>query len=94
METTRSISCSIPENSGEQHFIDKPVDLPCTSTQNVHNTNFAISLRNKCTEKLQDDIKPKIDAPLQYKKIKIKQIKYAKDLTQTKTLICPEKYLS
>ncbi len=32
--------------------------------------------------------KSKIDAPLQYKKIKIKQNKSAKDLTQTKTLIC------
>jgi len=33
--TIRPISCSTPENSGETHFIDKPADLPCTSTQNV-----------------------------------------------------------
>ena len=32
MEIIRSISCSIPENNGEKHFIDKPTDLPCTST--------------------------------------------------------------
>ncbi len=70
METIRSISCSIPENNGEQHFIDKPIDLPCTSTQNVHNTNIAISVCNKCAEKPQDDVKPKIDAPLQYQKNK------------------------
>ncbi len=70
METIRSISCSIPENNVEQHFIDKPAYLPCTSTLNVHNTNIAITIRNKCAEKPQDDIKPTIDAPLQYKKTK------------------------
>ncbi len=91
METIKSISCPIPENNGQQHFIDKPADLPCTSTQNIQNTNIAISVRNKCAKKIQDDIKLKIDAPLQYKKIKIKQIKSAKDLTQAKTLICLEK---
>ncbi len=48
METIRSISCSIPENNGEQYFIDKPGDLPCTSTQNVLNTNIAIYIRNNC----------------------------------------------
>ncbi len=68
MEITRSISCSIPENNGEQLFIDKPIDLPCTSTHNVQNTNIAILVSNKCAEKPQDDIKPKIDAPLQLKK--------------------------
>ncbi len=71
METIRSISCSIPENNDEQHFADKPTDLPCTSTQNVQNIDIAISARNKCAEKPQDDIKPKINAPLQFKNIKI-----------------------
>ncbi len=70
MEKIRSISCSIPENNGEQHFIDKPADLPCTSTQNVQNTIIAISVRNKWAGKSQDDIKPKIDAPLQLEKMK------------------------
>jgi len=50
METIRLISSSIPENGGEKHFIDKPTDLPCTSTLDVHNNNIAISLRNKCVE--------------------------------------------
>ncbi len=68
MEIIRSISCSIPENNGEQHFVDKPDDLPCASTQNVQNTNIAISVRNKCVEKPQDDVKSKIDALLQLKK--------------------------
>jgi len=44
METIRLIPWSISENSGEKHFIDKPADLPCTSTQNVQNINIAISL--------------------------------------------------
>jgi len=42
METIRSISCSISVNQGETHFIDKPADLPCTSTQNVQNSNIEI----------------------------------------------------
>ena len=48
-----SISCSIPENEGEKHFIDKRADSPYFNT-NVQNTNIAISLLNKCAEKLQD----------------------------------------
>ena len=56
METIRWISCSIPVNRGETHFIDKPDDIPCTSTQNVQNINIAISLRNKCAEKPQDEV--------------------------------------
>jgi len=48
METIRSMSCSIPVNRGEKHFINKLVDLPCTSTQNEQNSNIAISLRNEC----------------------------------------------
>ena len=75
METIRWISSSIPENNDNQHFVDNPADLPCTSTQNVQNTDIAVSVRNKC------DVK----------KIKIKPIKSAKDLPQTNTLICPEK---
>ena len=50
METIRWISSSIPENNDNQHFVDNPADLPCTSTQNVQNTNIAISVRNKCAE--------------------------------------------
>jgi len=34
MEKISSISCPIPENSGEKHFMDKPADSPCTSTKN------------------------------------------------------------
>ena len=64
METIRSISCSIPENNGDQHFVDNPTDLPCTSTHNEQNTDIAISVRNKCA----------------VKKIKINPIKSAKDL--------------
>jgi len=75
METIRWISSSIPENNDNQHFVDNPADLPCTSTQNVQNTDIAVSIRNKCA----------------VKKIKIKPIKSAKDLPQTNTLICPEK---
>ena len=63
METIRSISCSILENSGENHFIDKPTDLPCTSPQNVQNTNIAISLLKKCAEKPQGEVITKLDAP-------------------------------
>ena len=70
METIRSISCSIPENNGEQHFIDKTANLPCTSTQNVQKTNIAISVRNKCAEKPQDEVITKLDAPLRLKKSK------------------------
>jgi hypothetical protein len=47
MEIIISISYSIPENSCETHSIDKPTDLPCTSTQNVQNTNITISLLKK-----------------------------------------------
>ena len=77
METISSISCSIPENSGEKHLIYKPTNSPCTSTQNVQNTNIAISLFKKCAEKPQDEVIDKLDAPLLFKKIKIKQIKDA-----------------
>ena len=70
METIRSILCSIPGNSGENHFIDKPTDLPCTSTPNVQNTNVAISLLNKCAEKPQGEVITKLDAPLRFKKSK------------------------
>jgi hypothetical protein len=62
METISSISCSIPEISGETHFIDKPADSPCTSTQNVQNINIAISLLKKCAEKPQDEVITKLDA--------------------------------
>jgi len=69
METISSISCSIPENSGKQHFIDKPANLPCTSTHNVRNTNITLlSLLKKCDEKPQDDVITKLDAPLRFKK--------------------------
>ncbi len=50
------------------NFIDKPTDLPCTSTQNVQNKNIALSLRNKCAEKPQDAVITKLDAPLRLKK--------------------------
>jgi hypothetical protein len=63
METIRSISSSIPVNRGKNHLIDKPSYLPYTSTQNVHNTNIAISLRNKCADKTQDKAITKLDAP-------------------------------
>ena len=36
VETISSILCLIPENTGEKHFIDKPIDSPCTSTNNAH----------------------------------------------------------
>ena len=91
METNSSISCSFPENIGEKHFIDKPAYLPCTSTQNVQHTNIAISLLNKCAAKTQDEVMTRLDAPLSFKKIKIKQIKFAEDFTRNKTLICPGK---
>jgi hypothetical protein len=87
METIRSISCSIPENNDNQHFVDNPADLPCTSTQNVQNTDIAISVCNKCAEKPQDDI----EKPLQFKKIRIKPVKSANDQPQTNTLICRDK---
>jgi len=51
MEKIRSMSCSIPENNDNQHFVDNPTDLPCTSTHNVQKTNIAILLLNKCAEK-------------------------------------------
>ena len=72
METISSISFSIPENSGEKHFIDKLADSPCTSTNNVQNTDVAILLLRECVEKPQDDIITILDAPLRFKKIKIK----------------------
>ena len=78
METIRWISSSILENNDNQHLVDNPADLRCTSTQNVQNTDIAVSVRNKCG----------------VKKIKINPIKSAKDLPQTNTLICLEKYLS
>jgi hypothetical protein len=91
METIRAISCSIPVNRGGNHLIDKPIYLPCTSTQNVQNTNIPISLSNKYAEKTQDEVITKLDAPLRFLKIKIKQIKSAKDLTRNRILICLEK---
>jgi hypothetical protein len=81
METIRTISCSIPKNRAEEHFIDKPTDFPCTSTQNVQKTNIAISHRNKCAEKPQDEVITKPEAP---KKIKIKQISMQKILFEIK----------
>ena len=71
METVSSISYSIPENSGETHSIDKLANLPCTSTQNVRNTNITILLLKKCAEKPQDEVITKLDAPLRLKKNKI-----------------------
>ena len=65
------------QNSGKKYFIDKPADSPCTSTQNAQNTNIARSLLKKCAEKPQDEVNTKLDAPLRFKKIKIKQIKPA-----------------
>jgi hypothetical protein len=70
METISSMSCSIPENSGETHSIDEPTNAPCTSTQNVQNTNITISLQKKCAEKTQDKVITKLDAPLRLKKTK------------------------
>jgi hypothetical protein len=64
METIRSLSCSIPVNQDVNHLINKPADLPCTSTQNVQNTNIAISLSDMCAEKPQDGVITKLDAPL------------------------------
>jgi hypothetical protein len=92
METIRSISCSISVNQGGNHLIDKPTDLSCTSTQNVQNTNIAISLSHKCAKKPQDEVITKLDVPLRTKRIKIKQIKTAEDLTRNKIFICPKKY--
>ncbi len=94
METISSKSCSIPENNDDQYSVDNPADVPYTSTHNVQNTCIAISVCNKCAQKPPDDIKPKIDAPLQFIKIKMKPIQSAKDLPQTNTLICPKRYLS
>ena len=51
METIRWISSSIPEKNDNQHFVDNPADLPCTSTQNVQNTDIAVYVRNKCAVK-------------------------------------------
>jgi hypothetical protein len=62
MEIISSISCSIPENSGENRVMDKPANSPCTSTKNVHNTNIAISHLKKCAEKTQDKVIAKFDA--------------------------------
>ena len=81
METIMSISCSIPVNRGKKHLIDKPSYFPCTSTQNVQNTNIAISLSDICANKPQDGVITKLDARLRFLKIKIKQIKSVKDLT-------------
>ena len=64
LETIRSVSCSIPANQGVNHLIDKQASLPCTSPQNVQNTDIAISLSNKCVEKSQDKVITKLDAPL------------------------------
>ena len=64
METIKSISCSIPVNQGVNHLINKPADLPCTSTQNVQNANIAISLSDMCAEKPQDEVITKLDTPL------------------------------
>ena len=62
METIRAISSSVPENNDKQHFVDNLAYLPCTSTQNVHNTDIAVSVRNKYA----------------VKKIKIKQLSLQK----------------
>ena len=90
METISSILCSIPKNSGEKHFIIKLANLPCTSTQNVQNTNIAISLLKNCAENPQDEVITKLDASLRFKKIKIKQFKL-EDIIRNKTVICDEK---
>jgi len=90
METICSISCSFPENSGETHFIDKPSHSPCTSKQNVHNTNITVALLKKCAEKPQDEVITKLDAPLRFKIIKIKQFK-VEDIIRNKPMICAEK---
>ena len=68
METIRPISCSIPVNQGVNNLINKPSDLPCTSTHNVQNTNIAISLSDTCAKKPQDEVITKHDAPLRLKK--------------------------
>ena len=78
MEAIRSISCSIPENNDNQHFVDNPADLPCTSTQNVQNTNVSISLLKESAKKTQDEVINKLDAPLRFKKIKINKKKQTK----------------
>ncbi len=70
METISSISCSIPKNSGETHFIDKPIHSPCISTQNVQNTKIPLSILKKCAEKPQDEVITKLDAPVRFKKVK------------------------
>ena len=90
-ELISSISYSIPENTGEKHFIDKSAGTPCTSTHNVQDTKCTISLLEMCAEKAQEEVITKLDAPLRFKNIKIKQIKSAKDIIRKKTLICPEK---
>ncbi len=58
MEKIRSISCAIPENSGEKHLIDKPADLPYTSAHNVQNSNITISLLNNRAETPQGEVIP------------------------------------
>ncbi len=64
-------------------FIDKPTDSPCTSTQNVQHSNITISLLKKCAKKTQDEEIAKLDAPLRFKKSKIKQIK-SEDIIRNK----------
>jgi hypothetical protein len=51
METISSASCSIPQNSYDKYVIDKPANSPCTSIQNVQNTNIKLSLLKKCAKK-------------------------------------------
>ena len=83
MQTISSISWSIPENSRENHFINKPANLRYTSTQNVHNSNITISLLNNCAEKQQGEVITKLDAPLRSKiRFKIRQIKSLEEFTR------------
>ena len=44
MENINLMPYSMSENHSEIHTFDNPTDLPCTLTQNVQNTNKAISL--------------------------------------------------
>ena len=90
METISLISYSIPENTGDTHSIDKPTDSHCTLTHNVPNTNITMSLLKQCAEKLHDELITKLDEPLRFKKIKIKQFK-SEDIIPNKTLICAKK---
>jgi hypothetical protein len=59
----------------------------------VQNTNVTTSLLKECAEKPQDEVIAKLDAPLRFIKIKIKQIKSAKEIIRNETLICLEKIL-